>query len=188
MKNTVSTRQEECRHLGEEVAEYIEERETQADYLFTQLYRGTHELSDLLAFLTMEPDAYRAYVLDYFSESNGRSYNGIEKFVSNAFEAYPELEQVELLSYSTKKQFLFLSQEVVYPYRDGEARLREIRKEPGKERGRADLYQRDHKSEYDETGGLYDLYILCETASSENFRKQILGRSAGDGRGWRDGI
>ena len=71
-------------------------------------------------------DAYRAYVLDYFSESNGRSYNGIEKFVSNAFEAYPELEQVELLSYSTKKQFLFLSQEVVYPYRDGEARLREI--------------------------------------------------------------
>ena len=98
VKNTVSTRQEECRHLGEEVAEYIEERETQADYLFTQLYRGTHELSDLLAFLTMEPDAYRAYVLDYFSESNGRSYNGIEKFVSNAFEAYPELEQVELLS------------------------------------------------------------------------------------------
>lgn len=126
VKNTVSTRQEECRHLGEEVAEYIEEQETQADYLFTQLYRGTHELSDLLAFLTMEPDAYRAYVLDYFSESNGRSYNGIEKFVSNAFEAYPELEQVEFLSYSTKKQFLFLSQEVVYPYRDGEARLREI--------------------------------------------------------------
>ena len=40
VKNTVSTRQEECRHLGEEVAEYIEERETQADYLFTQLYRG----------------------------------------------------------------------------------------------------------------------------------------------------
>ena len=30
------------------------------------------------------------------------------------------------MSYSTKKQFLFLSQEVVYPYRDGEARLREI--------------------------------------------------------------
>ena len=74
VKNTVSTRQEECRHLGEEVAEYIEERETQADYLFTQLYRGRRTI----CWHFSGTDAYRAYVLDYFSESNGRSYNGSE--------------------------------------------------------------------------------------------------------------
>lgn len=136
VKNTISSNMEDMRRLGQDVSGYIQDQEKKAEYLHTQLYRGSQELDDMIAFFTMEPDAYRRYVLDYFSESNSLNYRGTENFINEAFEAYPNLKKVELLSYSTQKMSLFYPQEIAYPYRDGSQRVweiaqNEIQKDPG---------------------------------------------------------
>lgn len=128
--NTLRNRQETAQRIAGEAAALAESDEEAVDYLFGELYRDEQELRDVIAFLNLEPVEYQEYSLDRYSESNSLQYRGIRLFVTKAFEAYPGLERIELLSLGEQKLTTFLPENKVYPYQDGSAVLEQIQ-DPG---------------------------------------------------------
>lgn len=89
------------------------------NYLYSELYREDQELRDVMAFLNLAPDEYQEYSLNEYAESNSPQYRGMRLFVTRAFEAYPQMESVELLSFDNQNLTTFFPENVVYPYKDG---------------------------------------------------------------------
>lgn len=134
--NTLRNRQESAQRIAEEAASLVEENADAVDYLFSELYRDEQELGDVIAFLNLEPDEYQQYSLDQYSASNSLQYRGMRQLVTRAFEAYPGLERIELLSLGDRKLTTFLPENEVHPYQDGSAVFEQIQDpgytEPGK--------------------------------------------------------
>ena len=89
------------------------------NYLYSELYREDQELRDVMAFLNLAPDEYQEYSLNEYAESNSPQYRGMRLFVTRAFEAYPQMESVELLSFDNQNLTTFFPENVVYPYKEG---------------------------------------------------------------------
>lgn len=117
-----ATGQKVCIQASDVVEAHLES----ANYLFNELYRGNQELSDIIAFLEMEPDKYQEYSLDQYSASNNIQYRGMQLWLTGAFEAYSNLDKIELISLKEENVSIFLPQDNVYPYKNGSNRLVEI--------------------------------------------------------------
>ncbi len=135
-RDTLHNRQESAQRIAAEAASLVEGDADAVDYLFSELYRDGQELRDVIAFLNLDPDKYQEYSLDQYSASNSLQYRGIRQFVTRAFEAYPELERIDLLSLDDRKLTTFLPENEVHPYQDGSAVFDQIQDsgytEPGK--------------------------------------------------------
>lgn len=136
VRDTLRSRQESAQQAVREAAALIRTDKEAADSMFEELYRDEQELRDVTAFLNLEPDEYQEYTLDEYSESNSLQYRGMDLFITRAFEVYPDLESIELLSFGRQEMTTFLPENEVYSYKDGTVRIRQIQEEgyvePGK--------------------------------------------------------
>lgn len=127
---------EEAERISGEALAYTEGIRQIADYLHRDLYRSLSELEDLLQYFRLEPEEYQQYALGRYSASEELVYKGTFNFMNEAFEAYPRLEKIELISYETQQLTECRPEKIVYPGKDGKARLSQIRSldycEPGK--------------------------------------------------------
>lgn len=119
VRNTLRNRQETSQRICEEAADYVKADIDAVNYLYSELYREDQELRDVMAFLNLAPDEYQEYSLNEYAESNSPQYRGMRLFVTRAFEAYPQMESVELLSFDNQNLTTFFPENVVYPYKDG---------------------------------------------------------------------
>ena len=136
VRDNLRNRQENAQRIAAEAASLAERDADAVDYLFSGLYRDEQELGDVIAFLNLAPDEYQEYSLDQYSASNSLQYRGMRQLVTEAFEAYPRLERIELLSLDDRKLTTFLPENEVHPYQDGSTVFEQIQDpgytEPGK--------------------------------------------------------
>ena len=118
---------EEAERISGEALAYTEGIRQIADYLHRDLYRSLSELEDLLQYFRLEPEEYQQYALGRYSASEELVYKGTFNFMNEAFEAYPRLEKIELISYETQQLTECRPEKIVYPGKDGKARLSQIR-------------------------------------------------------------
>lgn len=96
-KHMLEANIEEMERMNQACITYIDETEGIADYIYKDLYRSKSKLEDLMQYLKLEPDAYEEYYLNRYAATSDLVYEGIINFLTEAFDAYPELEQVELI-------------------------------------------------------------------------------------------
>lgn len=85
--------------MCEEAAGFLNDTYDTASYIQTRLYQSPSELADLLCYLQYDPETYLTYRLDKFASSSSTQYNGIEDFISNAFEGYRTITRIDLVGY-----------------------------------------------------------------------------------------
>ena len=135
-KHVLETNMEEMERINQACITYIDETEGIADYLYKDLYRSKSKLEDLLQYLKLEPDAYEEYYLNRYAATSDFVYEGIINFLTEAFDAYPELEQVELVSYENFKLTQCLPDQIFYPGKDGKSRLSKLQSSSYEQNGK----------------------------------------------------
>ena len=125
-KRALLTNENELERMCTEAADYVDEMIQRSDYLYQDLYRSSSELDDLLAYFSLDPEAYQNFSLDRYSASRSYAYKGIHNMVSEAFQAYKELEKVELLAYSDMELTECYPQNIFHPGKDGRMRKQGI--------------------------------------------------------------
>ena len=127
---------EELERISGEALAYTEGVEQIADYLHRDLYRSQSELEDLLQYFRLEPEEYQQYSLRRYISSEELVYKSVFYFMNQAFEAYSQLEKIELVSYETRQLTECRPENIVFPGKDGQARLAQIQNQeycvPGK--------------------------------------------------------
>lgn len=127
---------EELERISGEALAYAEGVEQIADYLHRDLYRSQSELEDLLQYFRLEPEEYQQYSLRRYISSEELVYKSVFYFMNQAFEAYSELEKIELVSYETRQLTECRPEKIVFPGKDGQVRLAQIQNQeycvPGK--------------------------------------------------------
>lgn len=103
--------------MNESAVSYLEETADIAEFIHEDLYNSSMEQSDVLHYLTDEPDVYQQFRLDTYIENKLKGYKGIEQFFLDAFQAYGSLSHVSLYSYERE--------EVTKYTRDGKSYRRE---------------------------------------------------------------
>lgn len=103
--------------MNESAVSYLEETADIAEFIHEDLYNSSMEQSDVLHYLTDEPDAYQQFRLDTYIENKLKEYKGIEQFFLDAFQAYGSLSHISLYSYERE--------EVTKYTRDGKSYRRE---------------------------------------------------------------
>lgn len=126
-KNVLKHNQEEMESIRENAVEYMKETEETVDYLYQDLYRSSSELEDLLAYFNLQPEEYQQWSLDRYATSSSMRYKGIYNFVTEAFEAYRELEKVELIGYHDFRMTQCYPEKTFHPGKDGEDKIRRFR-------------------------------------------------------------
>lgn len=121
--------------MSREGEAYLKETSDIAGYLHSNLYRSDSELDDLLAYLSMEPQDYQNYALRRYAASDALDYKGIRSFLEAGFEAYDNLEKIELISYRDSGMTEFYPQGIIYPGKDGKERLLELQDKNEAEEG-----------------------------------------------------
>lgn len=103
--------------MNESAVSYLEETADIAEFIHEDLYNSSMEQSDVLHYLTDEPDVYQQFRLDTYIENKLKGYKGIEQFFLDAFQAYGSLSHISLYSYERE--------EVTKYTRDGKSYRRE---------------------------------------------------------------
>lgn len=137
------------------------------NYLYSELYREDQELRDVMAFLNLAPDEYQEYSLNEYAESNSPQYRGMRLFVTRAFEAYPQMESVELLSFDNQNLTTFFPENVVYPYKDGKKRLEQIQDENYVSEGKLEFVRTILNPEDMKQEGAFIFTFSCEEEMEE---------------------
>lgn len=132
----LESEREETERISGEALYYLDEISQIADFLHRDLYRSSTELEDLLQYFRMKPEEYQKYVLGRYISSEELIYKGTFYFMNEAFEAYPQLEKIELISYENSLLTECRPEKIVYPGKEGKSRLAQIRDldycDPGK--------------------------------------------------------
>ncbi len=126
-KNTLEQNLEEREYIAENTGEYIRETEEKVDYLYQDLYRSSSELEDLLAYLSLQPEEYQKWSLDQYSTSRSLVYKGIHNFVTKAFEAYKNLERIDLIGYQDFRMTQCYPDKTFYPGKYGKTQVEAFR-------------------------------------------------------------
>lgn len=125
-KRLLEAGREEIERIGGEAVNYIEETGRTAEYIHKDLYQSSSELDDLLAYFQLGTQAYEEYALRRYIASIDLVYRGIFHFLNETFEAYRNLEKIELISYQTLQMTECYPEKNVYPGKDGKARLKQV--------------------------------------------------------------
>lgn len=144
-KHMLEANIEEMERMNQACITYIDETEGIADYIYKDLYRSKSKLEDLMQYLKLEPDAYEEYYLNRYAATSDLVYEGIINFLTEAFDAYPELEQVELISYENFQMTRCLPDQIFYPGRDGKTRLAKLQISSYKQEGKL-IYVKEIRS------------------------------------------
>lgn len=144
-KHMLEANIEEMERMNQACITYIDETEGIADYIYKDLYRSKSKLEDLMQYLKLEPDAYEEYYLNRYAATSDLVYEGIINFLTEAFDAYPELEQVELISYANFQMTQCLPDQIFYPGRDGKTRLAKLQSSSYKQEGKL-IYVKEIRS------------------------------------------
>ena len=144
-KHMLEANIEEMERMNQACITYIDETEGIADYIYKDLYRSKSKLEDLMQYLKLEPDAYEEYYLNRYAATSDLVYEGIINFLTEAFDAYPELEQVELISYENFQMTQCLPDQIFYPGRDGKTRLTKLQSSSYKQEGKL-IYVKEIRS------------------------------------------
>lgn len=144
-KHMLEANIEEMERMNQACITYIDEIEGIADYIYKDLYRSKSKLEDLMQYLKLEPDAYEEYYLNRYAATSDLVYEGIINFLTEAFDAYPELEQVELISYANFQMTQCLPDQIFYPGRDGKTRLAKLQSSSYKQEGKL-IYVKEIRS------------------------------------------
>lgn len=144
-KHMLEANIEEMERMNQACITYIDETEEIADYIYKDLYRSKSKLEDLMQYLKLEPDAYEEYYLNRYAATSDLVYEGIINFLTEAFDAYPELEQVELISYENFQMTQCLTDQIFYPGRDGKTRLAKLQSSSYKQEGKL-IYVKEIRS------------------------------------------
>lgn len=88
------------RMLSEETVSYVEGCANEVGYIKGDLYQSTMELEDLLNYLKLDEEKYRVKRLEEFIASPALKYNGFEKFIIKILESYPNIQKIDLISYT----------------------------------------------------------------------------------------
>lgn len=144
-KHMLEANIEEMERMNQACITYIDETEGIADYIYKDLYRSKSKLEDLMQYLKLEPDADEEYYLNRYAATSDLVYEGIINFLTEAFDAYPELEQVELISYENFQMTQCLPDQIFYPGRDGKTRLAKLQSSSYKQEGKL-IYVKEIRS------------------------------------------
>lgn len=117
---------EYAERMHEEAVRFVEDCADVADYLHEELYKSDMEMNDLIHYLTDNPEEYQKYRLDVYSQFYQLDYNGFEDFSATAFEAYPYLKRLAVVSYSKSDLTSFNRSQNVYHTEDTESVLKKI--------------------------------------------------------------
>lgn len=167
-KHMLENNLEEMKQMNQEYMNYIEETERVVDYLYKDLYRSKFKLEDLIQYLSLEPGAYEEYCLNHYAETSDLVYDGIINFLTEAFEAYPEMEQVELISYKNSQMTQCLPEQTFYPGKNGRSRLAELQSDNFDQEGKL-IY----KKELRRTDSLENVGCIIFTFEGETEFKKI---------------
>lgn len=132
----LETNRKELERIHAQALDYIEETGRTADYIHKDLYRSHSELGDLLAYFWLEPEAYQEYSLRRYMASLDLVYKGIFRFLNETFEAYQQLDKIELISYQTFQMTECYPEKNVYPGKDGRQRMKQIHNDTYCEKGK----------------------------------------------------
>lgn len=132
----LETNRKELGRISAQALSYIEETGRTADYIHKDLYRSPTELEDLLAYFRLDPEAYQEYALRRYMASMDLVYKGNFRFWNETFEAYQQLEKIELISYQNFRMTECYPEKNVYPGKDGRLRMKEIQNDTYCEKGR----------------------------------------------------
>ena len=125
-KRLLESNRELVERTGRQALDYIEDTGRAADYIYRDLYRSPSELNDLLEYLRREPESYIQYSLQQYIASADLVYKGIFRFFNETFEAYRQLEKIEVISYQTFRLTEYYPEKTVYPGKDGRPRMKQI--------------------------------------------------------------
>lgn len=125
-RSVVEWKEETAERICKETTQYIEDKAFSADDMYMEIYRDKGILDDLLNYFEMEPEEYQRYRLDRYSASAAVQYGGVQEFIKDSFETHGDLKKIELLSYEKKELTIFQSPDMIYPYKDGRERFREL--------------------------------------------------------------
>lgn len=171
IKNTLKNKQENAQRICKEAAALVKDDADAADYLYGELYRE-NQLADLIAYLNLSPGDYQTYTLNKYSESNNQQYRGVDTFTTGAFEAYPLLEKVELISYEKNEVSTFLQSKEVFPYRDAARRIRQIQEQGYAQEGTLQFVKNIANPETGKQEGALVFTFACEDSIKNISAKQ----------------
>ena len=94
---------------GEAVLE-VSRVSSDADYLHRAIYQNSSELEDLLNYFRYDTEEYLKRHLDTYASSNTLDNKDIYSYVENAYSAYPDIKEIEFISYTNNKTTVFYSE------------------------------------------------------------------------------
>ena len=86
--------------MSEEAVSYLEECAIDVDYIKGDLYQSAAISQDLLNYLKYDEETYQIKRLDIYIASPTLKYIGFESFIEKTMETYPNIQQIDLISYS----------------------------------------------------------------------------------------
>ena len=97
-----------------------------ADYLHRAIYQNSSELEDLLNYFRYDTEEYLKRHLDTYASSNTLDNKDIYSYVENAYSAYPDIKEIEFISYTNNKTTVFYSENDIRVNHEGRERRKEI--------------------------------------------------------------
>lgn len=119
----LETNRDYAQKLFDSAVSQVKSYEAQAAFLHQTLYQGDAEVDDFLNYLQMDTQSYLAKHLDKYTLSNRLDNQDVYSFMENAYAVYPEVKEIELLSYKNEKRTLFYSQGSIRVYHDSRERI-----------------------------------------------------------------
>ena len=110
---------------GEAVLE-VSRVSSDADYLHRAIYQNSSELEDLLNYFRYDTEEYLKRHLDTYASSNTLDNKDIYSYVENAYSAYPDIKEIEFISYTNNKTTVFYSENDIRVNHEGRERRKEI--------------------------------------------------------------
>lgn len=86
--------------MNKEAVSYLEECSNNVEYIKGDLYQSAVISEDLLNYLRYDEENYQIKRLDKYIASPTLKYKGFESFVEKTLETYPDIKQINLVSYS----------------------------------------------------------------------------------------
>lgn len=166
-RRILASNMEEMERISDACTSYIQNTERIANYIFDDLYRSQSELDDLLAYLELDPESYQQYCLDRYSATSELVYGGISTFLTDAFEAYEDLEKVELISYDDFHMTECYPEGIFYPGKDGKAALEKVNSRNTEQDGKLIYFKEVRKPDNMENVGS----IIFTFNGNERFKK-----------------
>lgn len=127
-QRVLETNQDYADKLGMEAVQQVRQAGNDADYLHRALYQSSQELEDVLNYFRYDTEEYLNRHLDAYAASSSLEAKDIFSYAGNAFAIYPDIQQIEFVSYVNDRCLSFYSEDDAHVTNDARERRQQILK------------------------------------------------------------